>query len=282
MQNILSRFVDVLLGSPRIAAPTNAPKPDSAASGTAPASAVPPVQLDIFEEVASEIPSDEILVGGLPHRYVCEEGVTKFFAPRFESHLVETPFGKKVLPAGVPHWAEVGMFTLELKAAVEKFVETQAAGESRAKVREVGKTESGSGARMSSVNAPTDMGSEVSAGKTKVRPSDAQNSNSQGITIGSVVGWGEEKFPDRKKRGRTYTSFAMRVDSEGSEVVLQGEGLKEAITETKTEVGDRVSVRRVRKIKVPAIDQKSGEPLLDENGDQKLWDKWIWEIKHLK
>lgn len=59
---------------------------------------------------------------------------------------------------------------------------------------------------------------------------------------------------------------------------LQGEGLKDAISEAGCKVGDAVEVKRLRKIKVPAFDEKSGDPVLDEHGNQKVYDKWLWSI----
>jgi hypothetical protein len=94
--------------------------------------------------------------------------------------------------------------------------------------------------------------------------------------IGRIASWGEEKFPDRKKPGRFYKSFAIHIDTTSGERTLQGEGLKEAIAECRCVVGDVVSVRRLRKIKVPAI-RADGSALV-KDGKPVMWDKWLWSI----
>jgi hypothetical protein len=95
---------------------------------------------------------------------------------------------------------------------------------------------------------------------------------------GTVTWWGEEKFPDRKSKGsRFYTSFAMRLETMSGERTLQGEGLKDAIAESRCAAGDVVTVRRLRKVKVPAF-RNDGSPKL-VNGQQVMWDKWLWSIE---
>jgi hypothetical protein len=66
------------------------------------------------------------------------------------------------------------------------------------------------------------------------------------------------------------------IDTVAGERTLQGEGLKEAIAESGCMVGDYVSVRRLRKIKVPAI-RRDGSPKIVD-GKQVMWDKWLWSI----
>src|SRR5471032_2221247 len=100
----------------------------------------------------------------------------------------------------------------------------------------------------------------------------------EGATYGRIVEWGEKTFPDRKRPGKTYDSFAVTLQTRTSRRDLQGEGLKDAITEVNARVGDQVEVRRLGKIKVPAVDD-FGHPKLDGAGKQLLWDKWEWSIK---
>ncbi|MCP3712271.1 hypothetical protein M3I54_35920 [Paraburkholderia sp. CNPSo 3274] len=101
--------------------------------------------------------------------------------------------------------------------------------------------------------------------------------DSRAATTGKVLGWGEEKFPNRRPTGKPfYTSFAMHIETAMGERTLQGEGLKDAIAQSGCRVGDSVSVRRLEKIKVPAFTD-GGRPIM-KNGQQVLWDKWLWSI----
>lgn len=59
--------------------------------------------------------------------------------------------------------------------------------------------------------------------------------------------------------------------------MLQGEGLKEAITECGCRVGDTVTVKRLRMIKVPAYRKENGSPIY-KDGQQVMWDKWLWSL----
>ncbi|WP_232458122.1 hypothetical protein [Burkholderia ubonensis] len=95
---------------------------------------------------------------------------------------------------------------------------------------------------------------------------------------GRITGWGDEAFTDRRPgKSRTYRSFALRLATRGGEQVLQGEGLKEAITECGCRVGDTVTVKRLRMIKVPAYRKENGSPIY-KDGQQVMWDKWLWSL----
>jgi hypothetical protein len=106
-----------------------------------------------------------------------------------------------------------------------------------------------------------------------------ETSSRSSVVEGRITGWGEETFPNRRpgKQSRTYRSFALRLDAREGERVLQGEGLKEAISDCGCCVGDVVTVKRLRKIKVPAFRKEDGEPIF-KNGQQVMWDKWLWSI----
>jgi hypothetical protein len=100
---------------------------------------------------------------------------------------------------------------------------------------------------------------------------------------GRVKAWGEERFPNRKAQpgeDAFYTSFAMRIETDSKEEVLQGEGLKDAITISGCAMGDLASVKRLRKEKVQAF-SRSGEPVM-KDGEPVFHDKWIWQIHVIK
>ena len=95
---------------------------------------------------------------------------------------------------------------------------------------------------------------------------------------GKITFWGEAEFPDRKRIGRSYQSFALKLEMATGTETLQGEGLKDAIAESGCQLGDWVEVRRLEKVKVQAFHGRSGEPKLDDYGQPILWDKWLWSI----
>jgi len=112
----------------------------------------------------------------------------------------------------------------------------------------------------------------------QARRARAPEARSRATYHGRIKSWGEERFPDRKRPGKSYKNFALKLEMASGMETLQGEGLKDAISEAGCKLGDAVEVKRLRKIKVPAFDEKSGDPVLDENGNQKVHDKWLWSI----
>ena len=58
--------------------------------------------------------------------------------------------------------------------------------------------------------------------------------------------WGEKEFPDGKRPGKTYESFCLTLVNRGEIVVLQGEGLRDAIAEACCRIGDNVEVQASR------------------------------------
>jgi hypothetical protein len=214
-------------------------------------------------------------IAGVPNLFVDEGDHVVQFRPEFDTQMAETDFGPKMVPELAPHWAKVAVHRCALKEAIAAAICSHGA---RAPVQ----------AKAESVRSKASAQAEVSEDdieqRTPVRTAaprrDAASDRSDfmAAVTGRITGWGVERFPRRKSTGpRFYESFALRLDTVSGEQVLQGEGLKEAIADCKCEVGDQVSVRRVRKVKVPAFDQKTGEPKIVD-GKQLMWDKWIWSI----
>ncbi|RWA56004.1 hypothetical protein AU476_05450 [Cupriavidus sp. UYMSc13B] len=54
----------------------------------------------------------------------------------------------------------------------------------------------------------------------------AQTRREPGAAVhrGTIMFWGEAEFADRKRIGRTYTSFALKLETETGVDTLQGEG----------------------------------------------------------
>lgn len=223
-----------------------------------------------------------ISIGGVPHLFVDEGGCIVQFVPAFDELITNTPFGPKVLPELAPHWAKQKEHRCTLKDAIA------------ASIRSAGNAVPASSARSAAQNptqfsaqnsAAADMDAAASDDPPSGRPTRRSGSGSRTDAIamgvaGTITGWGEERFPNRRPDAKSafYKSFAMRLETLEGERVLQGEGLKDAISESGCKVGDVVTVRKLRKIKVPAF-HKSGEPKI-VNGQQLMWDKWLWSINH--
>jgi len=217
-----------------------------------------------------------VSIEDVPNLFVDEGDCIVQFIPAFEEGARDTPFGTKILPELAPHWSVVREHASPLKDAISTAIRSrstppvalatasvepafpQATGHSDPVRREPGEP-------------------DVPKAPRTPRESTAHRGDMLAATHGKVVSWGEEKFPNRKRTGKPfYTSFALHIHTALGEQVLQGEGLKDAIAESHCKVGDVVSVRRLRKVKVPAFTD-SGRPIM-KDGEQVLWDKWLWSI----
>ncbi|WP_063923076.1 hypothetical protein [Cupriavidus basilensis] len=222
----------------------------------------------------------QITIADLPHLFRDEGDSIVHFVATFEHRVTETRFGQKLLPEVVPRWNK--------HAVLHGCTVEQAIAKTLSQVRSLS-----SGATPPAPASPATRVRERVArvahdddarqpGKPQFSEATAAQPvlGSRSSTVGRLAFWGEMKFP---KRGVTppkfYTSFAIRVDTGvAAEVTLQGEGLKDAIAEAKCVIGDHVRVTRLEKVKVPAFHERTGKPLLDNEGNQKLWDKWLWRI----
>lgn len=212
-----------------------------------------------------------VTIGDTPHLFVDEGDHIVQFVPAFDDHTEETEFGLKIVPDLEPHWSKLTVHRCPLKAAIASAIRegnnavmaatSNAAPDASRKEAQPPQQEEAE---------PFDVGDVGAVRQRRDQPVDAST------VIGRIASWGEEKFPDRKKPGRFYKSFAIHIDTTSGERTLQGEGLKEAIAECRCVVGDVVSVRRLRKIKVPAI-RADGSALV-KDGKPVMWDKWLWSI----
>ncbi|WP_043367834.1 hypothetical protein [Cupriavidus sp. WS] len=222
----------------------------------------------------------QITIADLPHLFRDEGDSIVHFVAAFEHRVTETRFGQKLLPEVVPRWNK--------QAVIRGSTVEQAISEALSRTRS-----SPSAAPHPVPTSPATRVKERVAGADHVddarQPSTPQPSEvpaarsiagSKSSTVGRLAFWGEMKFPKRGSAPpKFYTSFAIRVDTgAAAEVTLQGEGLKDAIAEAKCTLGDHVRVTRLEKVKVPAFHERSGKPMLDNDGNQKLWDKWLWRI----
>jgi hypothetical protein len=260
-------LADLFPGKPATQPQThsNASAPEPAAAPAMPA-ACAAAPTDTVPHVVGQGAQNETLItiGDTPNLFVDEGDHIVQFAPAFDDHTEETEFGMKIVPDLEPHWSQVTVHRCELKSAIATairqgngLVVQASANDSRATA------------------VAEDHPFEAGDSPGYVRHRRTQTADASLVT-GRIVSWGEESFPDRKKPGRFYKSFAMHIDATTGERTLQGEGLKEAIAECRCVLGDVVSVRRLSKIKVPAI-RADGSAIV-KDGKPVLWDKWLWSI----
>ena len=198
------------------------------------------------------------------------------FHPTFDFELRETTVGMKLIPALEPHWAVVqehhGSLTDAIATAIKSVHRSESepapvAPSSSAPQRQ--RSDRAQGNNLVVVDAKARAVEPLEKATAARRPDRAR--------YGVVKEWGEKEFPDGKRPGKTYESFCLTLFNRGQTIVLQGEGLRDAIAESHCRVGDKVEVQRLGKTKVPAVDER-GQPKLDASGAQILWDKWLWSI----
>ncbi|KXU94868.1 hypothetical protein CR51_26045 [Caballeronia megalochromosomata] len=212
-----------------------------------------------------------IAIGGQPMLFRDEGDVVVQFRPAFDYELKQTAVGMKLIPALAPHWEVLrehkGPLTEAIAAAIRDARPTETPPERpSATTRPAAASDARPRQQIVEDIAPT----PARAAEKSHRPSERAR-------YGVLKEWGEKEFPDGKRPGRTYESFCITLEHRTGVDVLQGEGLRDAIAEAHCKVGDRIEVRRLGKIKVPAVDQR-GRPKLDARGAQVLWDKWLWSI----
>jgi len=215
---------------------------------------------------------EQMTISGEPHLFRDEGDRVAHFVALFESRLTETPFGPKLLPALIPHWSLKAVHEgLKVTEVVAQVIQ---GGVQPSSVKQE-PTRSAAAPRRAVPETTEEAPVEADAQARRARAPEAR---SRATYHGRIKSWGEERFPDRKRPGKSYKNFALKLEMASGMETLQGEGLKDAISEAGCKLGDAVEVKRLRKIKVPAFDEKSGDPVLDENGNQKVHDKWLWSI----
>jgi hypothetical protein len=215
----------------------------------------------------------QIEIGGVPNLFRDEGERIVHFEAVFDARPTATRFGQKLLPDPVPYWNVAGEHPgATLSAVIAAAIRAHAAPTAHAALP--GDDGASQSARQSAREPTRDSQHAVpEAARTQTR-----REPGAAMHRGTINFWGEAEFADRKRIGRTYTSFALKLETATGVDTLQGEGLKEAIAEAGCQLGDRVEVRRLHKVKVQAFHRKSGKPKLDDDGQPIMWDKWLWSI----
>ncbi|CAE6956782.1 hypothetical protein [Paraburkholderia domus] len=214
-----------------------------------------------------------VTIRDITHLFVQEADHVVHFEQEFDMVVSDTPVGKKLLPELFPRWQEKGVHHCSLKEAILNVIREQEPAAARSKPDPVKAKTQRVPEPVAAVKAPRSSEPTQPLGEDGSRPDYA----------GLITAWGEEKFARRNAQEGTdkfYTSFAIRLETgSGEEKIVQGEGLKDAITQCGCALGDQVGIRRLRKEKVQAFN-RAGEARM-KDGKPVYFDKWIWSIKHL-
>jgi hypothetical protein len=216
-----------------------------------------------------------VTIAGEPVLFRDEGDAVVQFKPAFDYDLRETTVGMKLIPALTPHWALVREFSCSVNEAIATAIK-DAAGSVDREHHDLQERPS-KGSQRFSAKAEV-VGDNPVPHVEDVSSKAVQPQRVERPRFGVIKEWGEKTFPDGKRPGKTYESFCLTLTHRGEVHVLQGEGLRDAIADARCTTGDSVEVKRLGKIKVPAVD-KHGRPKLDAQGAQVLWDKWQWSIR---
>jgi len=215
-----------------------------------------------------------VTIAGEPVLFRDEGDVVVQFKPAFDYDLRETTVGMKLIPELTPHWAMVREFSCSVTEAIATAIK-ESSGPSRHRSQDSREQS----APVSAHVAPRAEAIEKGLSHVEdVQSTEVQTRRSERPRFGTIKEWGEKSFPDGKRPGKTYESFCLTLTHRGETHVLQGEGLRDAIADANCTIGNSVEVKRLGKIKVPAVD-KRGRPKFDAQGAQVLWDKWQWSIR---
>lgn len=265
---------------PEFAQPANRAKP-VAVNRPNVGKSTPDVPVIVGQGASNET---RVTIAGIPNLFVDEREYVVQFKPKFASDLRDFgSFGVKVLPDLVPSWTEVGTHYSSMRDAVTAAIRAASGCESTQSKEAPTRTHTA--VEQSPVPDPAHETSSEPAhrpSRTVVKSVTARNTrrSSTDFHVGVIQGWGEETFPRREPKpgeSATYQSFALRLrQADGFERVLQGEGLKDAITMAAAEIGESVKVHRLGKEAVAAFGD-DGEPLFRDNV-RVYWNRWKWRI----
>jgi hypothetical protein len=221
-----------------------------------------------------------IQINGVPNLFRDEGDHVVHFVAVFDSRIQHTAYGDKVLPEVVPRWSKLSRHGGD-------GVTPQSVAESvmrQAKERQPVATPAGP--EISAESRHSGRAERQMPHRTPAKSAEARqegHASGSNYTVGTLIEWGEMEFPNRKPGGKpTYTSFAVKLDTSAGEKTLQGEGLKDALADVACKIGDRVGIKRLHKEKVPAFHHGTGRPILDPaTGEQKLWDRWVWQVNRI-
>ncbi|MCY1201697.1 hypothetical protein D9M68_139940 [compost metagenome] len=221
----------------------------------------------------------QILIDGVPNLFRDEGDHVVHFVAVFDSQIQHTAYGDKVLPEVVPRWSKLGRHSGD-------GVTPQSVAESVMRQAKERQPVASPAVRENSAKSRQSGHADRQPHHTLAKSAEARHeghASGSNYTVGTLIEWGEMEFPNRKPGGKaTYTSFAVKLDSDAGEKTLQGEGLKDALADAACKIGDRVGIKRLHKEKVPAFHHETGRPILDPaTGEQKLWDRWVWQVNRI-
>ncbi|MEN7527664.1 MULTISPECIES: hypothetical protein [unclassified Cupriavidus] len=221
----------------------------------------------------------EIFISGVPHLFRDEGDCVVHFRAEFDSLIQQTAFGSKLLPEVFPRWTKVRVYD-------EKGVTPKSVAETVMRDAKQQPTQSSPVEHKAAQETHDGRGLSDRRGSAIARTAHTtshEEASSADYTVGTLIEWGEMEFPNRKQGGKpTYTSFAVKLDTNNGVKTLQGEGLKDVLADARSKVGERVGIKRLYKEKVLAFDQATGRPIFEKGTQkQKLWDRWVWSINRI-
>lgn len=222
----------------------------------------------------------EIFISGVPHLFRDEGDCVVHFRAEFDSLIQHTAFGSKLLPEVFPRWTKVRVY--DEKGVTPKSVAEAVMRDAKQQPTQSSPVEHKTARDKHDRGALSDRG-RGSATTHAVQATTTEKASSADYTVGALIEWGEMEFPNRKPGGkRTYTSFAVKLDTGNGIKTLQGEGLKDVLADARCKVGERIGIKRLYKEKVPAFDPATGRPIFERGTKkQQLWDRWVWSINRI-
>nr|WP_315597954.1 hypothetical protein [uncultured Cupriavidus sp.] len=221
----------------------------------------------------------EIVISGVPHLFRDEGDCVVHFRAEFESLMQHTAFGTKLLPEVFPRWTKVSVY--DEKGVTPKSVAEAVMRDAKQQPKQSSPEERKLPRDKHDGRGLPDRGRGSATAQSSHTAPHAEASSAD-YTVGTLIEWGEMEFPNRKPGKPTYTSFAVKLDTNNGVKTLQGEGLKDVLADARCKAGERVGIKRLYKEKVPAFDQATGQPIFVKGTQkQQLWDRWVWSINRI-
>ena len=146
-----------------------------------------------------------------------EGGVVVQFRPAFDYELRPTAVGMKLIPALAPHWEVLHEHTGTLTDAIAAAV--KGAQAARHACRPVcATTEPVRPVNLSDARPRPEVADAVVP--TSPRSAESSHRRTERAKYGVLREWGEKRFPDGKRPGKTYESFCVTLEHRGETHIL--------------------------------------------------------------
>ncbi|MEB0033207.1 hypothetical protein QN372_20940 [Undibacterium sp. RTI2.1] len=188
----------------------------------------------------------------------------------YQSKLTVHPdLGRKLLPTNGLMWVNVATYkNVSTLVAIELFIK-----DGLSQAPEVTTVEP-----VKQVNTPPSLPTRFAEAAALPKPM-TEPTKRRRPDVGKLIKMGDQLFPDNDKPGQSYTNFAITLDTANfGPKVIQGEGLKEALSLINAKIGDNIQVQRLEQKEVQLINKKTKEPIFDKDWKPVMKLKWQWSI----